>query len=251
MSGADLSGTGLFVYAVVRADRALPEGLAGVDGAPLTLLPYGSIAAVVGEVALERPPGRRADLTAYGAVMEALVDGGPVAPISFGCVMPDEQTVVAELLALREPGLTALLDQLQGRVQYNLRATYVEELALREIADADPEIVRLRERTRDVPEDARVEERIRLGELVARAWDRLARADAEHLLSQTTSMLAAHSLRRDPGPSAALDAALLVERDRSQELEDALELLAEQAHGRLSLSLVGPLAPYDFVGGSA
>ena len=43
--------------------------------------------------------------------------------------------------------------------------------------------------------------------------------------------------------------ALLVDRARSQELEDHLEYLAEQAHGRMQLTLLGPLAPYDFVGG--
>jgi hypothetical protein len=63
-------------------------------------------------------------------------------------------------------------------------------------------------------------------------------------------MVSAHAVRRDPGPGAALDAALLVDTARSQELEDTLEHLAETAHGRLRLSLVGPLAPYDFVGAS-
>ena len=248
MSAPDFSGTGLFVYAVARADRELPAGLTGVDGSPVALVSHGDIGAVVGEVALDRPPGRRADLTAYAGVMEALVPGGPVAPIAFGCVMPDEAAVTAELLAPREGELVELLAQLEGRVQYNLRARYVEEAVLAEIVRSDPEIERLRELTRDVPEDARVGERIRLGELVAQQWQQLARADADHLLGEVVPMVAGHSVRRDPGPSAALDAALLVDTERSQELEDALELLAEQAHGRLELQLVGPLAPYDFVG---
>jgi len=133
-------------------------------------------------------------------------------------------------------------------VQYNLRASYVEEAVLAEIVRSDPEIERLRELTRDVPEDARMGERIRLGELVAQSWQQLARADADHLLREVVPMVAGHAVRRDPGPSAALDAALLVDTERSQELEDMLELLAEQAHGRMELQLIGPLAPYDFVG---
>jgi hypothetical protein len=241
---------GLFVYAVVPAERDLPEGVTGVDGSSLALVPYGDIGAVVGEVTIERPPGRRADLTAYAAVMEALLPAGPVAPIAFGCVMPDDRAVVAELLAPREAELVALLSRLEGHVQYNVRAGYVEETVLAEIVRSNPEIERLRERTRDVPEDARVGDRIRLGELVSQAWERLARLDADHLLGAVAPMVSAHAVRRDPGPGAALDAALLVDTARSQELEDTLEHLAETAHGRLRLSLVGPLAPYDFVGAS-
>jgi Gas vesicle synthesis protein GvpL/GvpF len=249
VSNADARpGTGLFVYAVVRAERDLPEGLVGVDGSPVALVPYGEIGAVVGEVALDRPPGRRADLTAYSAVMEALLPGGAVAPIGFGVVVPDEHAVVAEVLAPREDGFTALLEQLDGRVQYNVRASYVEEAILAEIVRGDPEIQRLRDRTRDIPEDAGVGDRIRLGELVSQTWERLARVDADHLLTEVAPVVTAHAVRRDPGPAAALDAALLVETARSQELEDTLEALAEQADGRMQLRLVGPLAPYDFVG---
>jgi hypothetical protein len=61
-------------------------------------------------------------------------------------------------------------------------------------------------------------------------------------------MVTASAVRREPGPAGALDAALLVDTARSQELEDLLELLAREADGRMQLSLVGPLAPYDFVG---
>jgi hypothetical protein len=244
----EVSETGLFVYAVVRAERDLPDDLTGVDGSALALVPYGDLGAVVGRVALDRPPGHRADLAAYAAVMEALLPGGAVAPLAFGCLMPDDHTVVTELLAPREGELTALLEQLEGRVQYNVRASYVEDAVLAEIVRTDPEIQQLRDRTRGLPEDAAVGDRVRLGQLVSQTWERLARLDADHLLAQMAPMVTASAVRREPGPAGALDAALLVDTARSQELEDLLELLAREADGRMQLSLVGPLAPYDFVG---
>jgi len=250
VTGTEVSDTGLFVYAVVRADRELPDDLTGVDGSALDLIRYGELGAVVGEVALDRPPGRRADLSAYAAVMEALLPGGAVAPLAFGCLMPDDHTVVAELLAPREGELTALLEQLEGRVQYNVRASYVEDAVLAEIVRNDPEIQQLRDRTRDLPEDAAVGDRVRLGQLVSQTWEHVARLDADHLLAQMSPMVTASAVRREPGPAGALDAALLVDTARSQELEDVLEVLAQEADGRMQLTLVGPLAPYDFVGAS-
>lgn len=239
---------GLLVYAVVRAERDLPDDATGVDGSALSLVPYGEIGAVVSEVAPGRPIGRRADLTAYSDVVAALVPGGVVVPIGFGTVLPDDHEVVAELLAPREAELAELLTGLDGQVQYNLRAGYVDETVLAEIVRGDPEIGRLRERTRGLPEDVAIGDRIRLGELVAQAWERLAYRDADRLLREVAPVLTAHAVRREPAPSAALDAALLVEAARAQELEDTLEHLAEQTGGRMRLRLVGPLAPYDFVG---
>jgi hypothetical protein len=49
------------------------------------------------------------------------------------------------------------------------------------------------------------------------------------------------------GLERILDVALLVEDEQASALEDHLEMLAEQVHDRVRLSLTGPLAPYDFV----
>ena len=245
--------SGLMLYAVARADHRPPEGLTGLDDNPVELLIEGGLAAVVGEFALDRPPGRRQDLTAYSRVVDALPDGGPVAPFRFGTVMPDATTVVEEVLVAEGDRLRALLDSLEGQRQYNLRATYVEEAVLAEIVQGDRRIQDLRERTRGLPadvQDAAYGDRVRLGELVSQQWRRLAIADAETLLAELSPAVTAHVLRREPGPDAVLDAALLVADDRSGEVEDLLERLAAESHGRLRMRLVGPLAPYDFVGTS-
>ena len=240
--------TVLFVYAVVPADHAVPTDAKGVDDNPLEVVQQGPIAAVFSEMTAIRPPGRRADLTAYSAVVEALVPGGAVAPMRFGTVVPDRDVLVNEVLAPRADELAAVLADLEGRAQYHLRVTFVEEAVLTEIAEADPRVRELREATRDLPEDAVVGDRIRLGELVTQSWERWAHADADRILSELLPMLSTHRVRREPGLSAVLDLALLVDADRSQEVEDRLEHMAAESAGRLNFRLAGPMAPYDFVG---
>lgn len=56
--------------------------------------------------------------------------------------------------------------------------------------------------------------------------------------------------RAGGGVDHLLDVALLVDLEHQQALEDILEELAEAVHERIHLRLVGPLAPYDFVGES-
>lgn len=243
-------GRGVLVYGVVDASSKVPAGLTGLDDAPVTSVRHGRVAAVVGEITLDRPPGRRAELVAYSTVLDTLAEAGAVAPVQFGSVLLDEQAVVEDLLAPNEDEFAELLVQLEGRTQFNLRATYLEEVVLTELVQTDPEIRELRELTRGLPEDAAYGERVRLGELVARALEERSGADADVLLDAITPLVAGCNVRPGGGADHVLDAALLVDDDRRDEVVDRLEGLAEAVHERMRLRLVGPVAPYDFVGGS-
>jgi len=204
--------TGYYVYGVVRAgDDRVPADLAGVDDAPVHLVAHGEIAAVVAVITVERPPGRRRDLVAYSQVLDALAASGSVVPVQFGSVMSDQDSVVQDLLAPSEEHFTELLDELQGRAQFNLNATYLEPVVLAEVVADDPEIAELRERTRDLPEEAAYGDRVRLGELVARAMEDKRAYDVEVLLAAVLPYAAGHSLRDGAGVSHLLDVALLVD----------------------------------------
>lgn len=243
---------GFFVYGVVLAEAGrVPDGLTGVEGAPVRAVARGPVAAVVGEIDVDRTTGRRADLIAYSTVLDELAGSGPVAPVQFGSVLLDEQSIEEELLAPNEQYFAELLTELSGRAQFNLRASYHEQVVLAEVVAADPEIRRLHELTRDLPEEASYADRVRLGELVARALEDKRALEVEALLDSVLPFTAAYSLRTGAGVDHVMDVALLVDDDRRSEFEDHLEGLAEAVHERIALRLVGPVAPYDFVGGDA
>ena len=54
-------------------------------------------------------------------------------------------------------------------------------------------------------------------------------------------------VREAAGMDGLTEVALLVESSKQAELERAAEILAEEYDGRARLSLVGPMALYDFV----
>jgi hypothetical protein len=243
--------TGWFLYAVVpaRPDR-VPADLVGIDDAPLELVVHGEVAAVVGQLQLDRPPGRRADLMAYSRVLDALADLGPVVPVRFGSVLPDTDSIVEAVLAPDAALYGDLLEQLEGRRQYTVRAAYRDQVALAEVVRADPRVAELRERTRELPEDAAYADRVRLGELVARAMEDKVADDAAILADSIVPFTAAHRVTLGSGEESLATVAVLVDDDRREEFEQHLEALAEAVHERIRLQLVGPSAPYDFVGDS-
>lgn len=242
----------LFVYGIlptadVDAAGGTVQALEGLDGVPVGFVRHAGLATAVSVVDRDRRAARRADLLAYQSVLDGLARIGPVAPVRFGSVMPDAATVVDELMAPDADHFLSLLERLRGRRQFNLRVTPVEEVALGELVAADPEIRRLRELTRGVPEEASYRERVRLGELVAHGLERRSAEDADMVLGLVVPLAEDHLVRSPASATEVVDVALLVDDARSDELVEALEQYAEAWHQRLRLRLVGPLAPYDFV----
>ncbi len=242
---------GWFVYAVVDAESELPAGLAGIQDAEAELVSCGPVAAVVSRFDLARPGGRSADLWSFHGVVDAVAEAlDAVVPVQFGSVLVDRESVAEEFLASQEAYLAELLDQVRGCGQLTVQAEYDQDAVLREVVASEPEVAVLRERTRGLPEDAALGDRVRLGELVGAAIEARRAADAAVLLDAVLPLAVGHVVRPVSGLTRVVDVALLVENARRDELENRLEVLAEEVHERMAVSLVGPTAPYDFAGGA-
>ncbi|WP_083459892.1 GvpL/GvpF family gas vesicle protein [Jiangella muralis] len=241
--------TAQYVYAIVPAGTVVPNDLTGVDDGGVELVGHGAIAAVVGAVATDRPFGRREDLLAHSRVTDTLAQDCAVIPVRFGAVLADAGDVVAELLAPNAELFASVLAELAGLRQYVVRARYDEEAVLAEIVEENPDIAVLRHRTRDRSVEASWNERIRLGELVARALEVKRDVDSADLLDLLTPHAEDWNIRVAGEVDHLVDVAFLVPDERVEEFERAAEEAANSLAGRGRVRLVGPTAPYDFVPG--
>lgn len=241
-------GDALYVYGIVPADASVAV-LDDVDGmgGELILLTEGPVGALVEPVDAERPLGRRRDLVAHSTVLNTLAAHGPVLPMRFGSVVEGEDAVRAELLGPQREHFETLLEQVTGKVQFNLRARYVLDTVLAEVVAAEPEVAELRRRTRDLPEDATHYERIRLGELVAKAVDVRRDQDTRRLLEVLAEHAEDYSVKEVSGMDNLAEISFLVHTGEQAAFEHAAEVLAAEMDGRARLSLVGPMALYDFI----
>ncbi|MDF3293025.1 GvpL/GvpF family gas vesicle protein [Streptomyces silvisoli] len=243
---------GCYVYGVVPES----DTFTGLDdlravGDPevsVTLVRHRDIAAVVSDVATDRPLGSPEDLQAHAGVLNALAaKGAPVLPFRFGTVLKDAQSVASEVLTGGHDAFVVALERMKGHAQFTLKAQYDQDAVLWEVLDERPEIRELRERLNKVSDEAAYYERIELGQLVAEAIAAKRDADSAEI-HQRLAPLAAATATSEPSSEAGLvDASFLVEDRRRNTFERAAEDLARHWHGRVRLQLLGPLAPYDFV----
>jgi len=238
-----------YVYGVVPASARLPDQLRGLGPTgQVRLIRAAEIAAVVGEVSLDRALGTRADLTGHEGVLDALVDAGvAVAPMRFGAVVADEQAVTDELLGPHDEHFTELLRDLTGRAQYTLTGRYEEEPVLREVLEQYPEIRALQEQIAGLSAEQAYHERLHLGEMIVGALEDKQRQDGADLLDVLTPYAVDVVVREPAQADGVVDAAFLIADERRDEFDAAVEECGRQLAGRVRLRLLGPVPAYDFM----
>ncbi|MFC9735576.1 GvpL/GvpF family gas vesicle protein [Streptomyces roseolus] len=234
-----------YVYAIVSAGHPVRlDGLQGIGEPPAALrtVSAGDITAVVSE-APEGLRAKRRDVLAHEAVVESLMADGATLPMRFGLIGPDDARV-AEVLEQDADTYRARLGELDGHLEFHLRASRDEQDLLREIVADSEEVRELNERTRSGT--AAHEDRVALGELVAREVAERNGRQAEKTLGRLLPV-AARAARSEPGSGHFLNVSFLVPTASSKEFVDAVREEADREGDACTFTLTGPLPPYSFV----
>ncbi|MBD8053839.1 GvpL/GvpF family gas vesicle protein [Rhodococcus ruber] len=241
--------TAMYVYGIVPADVEPEEHAKGVGKPPsdVAVVRHGDIAALVSEISVDRPLGTPDDLKAHAELLDGSAAVAPVLPLRFGAVMTDAESVEKELLEENHDELKAALDELEGRAQFVIKGRYVENAVLREVLDENSEAARLREEIRDKSEDATRDARMALGEIITQAIEAKRAEDTRRVIDTLEALEPMVNERQPTHEEDAAHIAVLVELDRQGELEEAVGSLAQEWDGRVEMTLLGPMAAYDFV----
>lgn len=239
----------VYVYGVVPADVEVKESATGVGSppGPLATVVFEDIAALVSDVDPAAQLGTPDDLRIHADILDNTATVAPVLPFRFGAVMTDHDSVVSDLLEPFNGEFKDALEQLEGFAEYIVKGRYVEEAILREIVSENADAVRLRDTIREQPEDATREERLALGELISGALEAKRDADTQHLVEVLDPVSTAVKVREPTHDEDSGSVAVLLSLDKVQSLDDAVAQLIQDWEGRVNLTVLGPLAAYDFV----
>ncbi|AYN38535.1 gas vesicle protein [Streptomyces dangxiongensis] len=234
-----------YVYGITaRSHPALPEGMTGVGqpARPVRLLTAGELTAVVSDAPEDLRPKRR-DLLAHQNLLAETGAGGCILPMRFGSIADDDDSVT-QVLTARAEHYQERLRELDGKVEYNVKATHIEEAVLHLVMAENTELRSLAETNRRSGGGS-YDDKIRLGEMVASAVKAKEAVDASEVQSLLTPAAAAVSV----GPESTgwlLNVSFLVARDSAERFLAAVEQV-RQSHAHLELRVNGPLPPYSFV----
>jgi hypothetical protein len=224
----------LYLYGITRP-RQVPERLAG-EG--IALVTCDDRAAIVSELEEDRPvEATRRNLLAHADVVEQLHEEAVVLPARFGHVLESREEAL-ELLAVSE--IEQLLERHERTCELTLKGKYEESV----LAEIGAELQPLRNAYRAEPS---FDAGIALGEAVGQQLAERRSRDASLVIAELEPLVREVVVAEPAGELAAFDLALLVERDRVDAVEGAVEKLAGRLSPPLHFKLVGPLPPYSFV----
>ncbi|MFL5580587.1 MAG: GvpL/GvpF family gas vesicle protein [Gemmatimonadaceae bacterium] len=252
-----------YVYAVVPADTSLAGAPSGVEGASVTALHEGGLAALASpldgrEYAAERVSERAGDVAwvgpravAHDGVTTWAVGRGDAVPLPMFTLFASEGAVRA-MLRERADALARALAHVRGREEYAVRVYRHDDRLSASLAAVSPEVAELERRAGGATpgqryllsrklEDVRRAELRRVGAEVAHAvHERLAAAAAD---AASDALPAAEGA----GGTAVLNGAYLVPRDGVTAFREALTALVAAHEPRgFRFEFTGPWAPYHF-----
>lgn len=226
------------VYGVTAAAVELPEGLAGRLNTPIRTVADDRLQVLVSDVEDDARVGRK-DLLAHAHALESLAASETVVPMQFGVLMPDDETVRSELLERQGEHLRQLVHTFEGMVQLTVTATYEEAAALREVVTRDPSL-----KQSEPPE---LDARIRQGEAIAAALERLRQEDGDLIADRLARHAQAVAINEPRGAYDVASIALLVRREDQDAVGADVAGLRQAAGDRMEFRYVGPQPPYDFL----
>jgi hypothetical protein len=242
-------GPNVYVYGIVPSDVETTPDAEGIGDPPTEVLTirHEAVAALVSLIDRGMRLGRAEDLTAHEALLDDVAVHAPVLPLRFGAVMTGEVAVADELLAVHHDGFAAALERFEGKAEFVIRGRYRRSTVLREILADNQDLVRRRDAIHGKPATATHRERVAIGQRITTALAAKREKDTQLMVRALTDLGARVSLREPSHHDDAVYVACLVDLTMQAVVESLVGQFALAWSDRVSLRLLGPLAPYDFV----
>lgn len=243
-----MSEKGKYIYGIIKEKKRKEFPVPGISNSsarPYTL-PADNVSAVVSEAPLITYETTEENMLAHNRVLEEVMKAYDVIPLRFGTITKTE-TEVREFLEGVRPSLEASFNKLKAKCEFDLAVSMNEKELLQEISETTAEIKDLKAKLMEAGDQAKLEDRILIGKLLS---DEITKKKIEFVQSigQALDPYVLEKVplkyRRDTPP--LLNVALLVEKEKIKDLEQAIYRLGDYFEGKLHFKYAGPLPPYNF-----
>jgi hypothetical protein len=240
---------GQYIYAIIETDREVnfgPMGMGKEKGDVYTTV-HNGLGAVISDSPVIQYPVTRANTMTHQSVMERVMKEYPMLPVRFGTVSEGLDPIREKVLKERQSELSETLTYMRGKIELGLKAIWKDmQPVFEEIVAQNKEIGRLRDRL--LKRRGGVQrDQVRLGEMVKKALDNWKEQQGKAILRPLDGLWVEQKLNSHFGDQMIANAAFLVEKEKEEGFDTAVEKISQQYAEKMSLKYVGPIPPCNFV----
>ncbi len=250
MADQKISGTeeqGKYVYCIIRTDTPRSFGKIGIGGRgdDVYTVHYKEFAGVVSNCPLIIFDPTRENALAHEHVNEVVMRDFTVLPMSFGTVFRTEDDIKAFLQGTYE-ALVEVLEKMEGKIEFGLKVNWDKDEIIREIEWENEEIRRLKSEIESQPSGSYFS-KMQLGRVVESALQERADGYVKEIYEGLRNAAVASRSNKPIGDRMIMNAAFLVERDKTRVFDEQISDIAKKYENKLSFLYTGPWPPYNFV----
>lgn len=240
-----MAAAGAYLYGFTRSHLPLDGNLRGLGDAPVRLVCFRDVAAVVSDHSVRKLVPMRSNLEPHHRVVRQISLQHTLIPAAFGHISNTQEEI---LDVMRENYLEIQqeLEELAGKVEMGIKLRWTAENIFAYFVRTDRELREFRDRIFCHREPS-LDEKIQIGSL----FENKLNAERERLCSMLWATLgAAISDKRVSPPrdeKTICNAALLIETGRAKDFALALQTAAAHLDSNFTFEYSGPLPPYSFV----
>ncbi|HKI48611.1 MAG TPA: GvpL/GvpF family gas vesicle protein, partial [Desulfobacteria bacterium] len=236
---------GQYIYAIIETDREVnfgPMGIGKEKGDVYTTV-HNGLGAVISDSPVIQYPVTRANTMAHQSVMETVMKEYPMLPVRFGTVSEGLDPIREKLLKERQSEMTETLTYMRGKIELGLKAIWKDmQPVFHEIVTQNKEIGRLRDRLLKRRGGAQ-RDQVRVGEMVKNALENWKEQQGKAILQPLDGLWVEQKLNSCFGDQMIVNAAFLVEKEKEEAFDMAVEKISRQYAEKMSLKYVGPIPP--------
>jgi hypothetical protein len=240
-----MSNAGTYLYGFTGAAFQPPAGLRGLAAAPVQLIGYRDVAAVVSRHPVQPLMPLRSNLEPHHRIVRHVSGEATLVPVAFGHISESDDEV-REVLRDNYDEIRGELARLDRMCEMGVKLSWAVENIFEHLVQRDRPLRELRDRVFGHRQPS-LNDRLQVGSAFAAALTR----ERERLTA--ILLRALEPIARDVFSSPArtektiCQTALLVERRRLGEFTPAIERAAALFNADFNLQYSGPWAPYSFV----
>lgn len=250
MATAAESVTGTYIYCVTPTSstedvdtNALGKPVGNSES--VRFVRSDGFAAIVSDALRDEYDPSRANIGAHERIVQGAFDRGDVLPMRFGTVAQNDESV-QRFLRDNESSLEKSLDELHGRGEMVVKATWDQDAILRQVISENETLQALRDEIASRPEAETYDQRIELGRLVSEAIERKRKELGDYIVQRLQPKAIDTDVHDLVSETMVANVGFLVDRNALDAFDDEVAALGAELGG-LTFKYVGPLPPYSFV----